>query len=248
MFHGPALPGATPPAVWPAPVSAVSSRLPALALLALAVPAARAETVGPFLDDVLDTGFVDEEPAPCSTTTLRDGVQLPPAPGLYKRWHPDREWGTPTMIEVLTTVAERMAWLAPDADPIVIGDISARGGGYLAGHRSHRGGIDADIGIYWGDGRQYQQGFIPVRPDQLDARTNWLLIRALFDTGQVERILLDRSLIRVIRDWTVESGTLTPAEARAIFPPPGEYVWNETGVVHHVDGHKHHMHVRLRCP
>ena len=52
------------------------------------------------------------------------------------------------MIDVLTSVAEEVAWLVPEADPLVIGDISKHRGGPLPGHLSHRAGLDVDIGPF----------------------------------------------------------------------------------------------------
>lgn len=189
------------------------------------------------------------DPRRCSKHWLFSGRQLPPAPTLYKRWHADKAWGTPEMLNVLQSGAEEMTWLAPNADPIVVGDISSHRGGHLQGHKSHKGGLDADIGLYWGDGKMFMGGFRVVTPRDLDARSNWLLIRAMLDTGDVERILLDQKLINVLRRYTIDAGELTAAEANRIFWRSSDpRVWSKEGVVHHVQGHKHHMHVRVKCP
>lgn len=220
-------------------------------LLLLALSPAWAAPVGPQLDHEIDTGIQDDAESPistCSKASLRNGVQLPEAAGLYKIWFPEKAWGTQDMIDVITVAAEEMAWMMPEADPIVVGDISRKDGGYLEGHKSHRGGMDVDLGLYWGNGRQHQQGFMVITPQQLDAQANWMLIRALLQTGKVERILLDRKLIDAIRRWAVVNGELTSEQADEIFPPRGTpRVWALTGVVHHATNHKHHMHVRLVC-
>ena len=41
----------------------------------------------------------------CYTKTLRNGIQLPDNPTLYRRWTPSKAWGTPEMIEVLSSAA-----------------------------------------------------------------------------------------------------------------------------------------------
>ena len=185
----------------------------------------------------------------CSEQALRAGIQLPERPELYGAWDRDRVWGTAEMIEAITRAAEEMAWLMPHADPIVIGDISRRYGGALAGHKSHRGGIDADIGIYTTGGRQPQGGgFTTVTPQNIDYEANWLFWRSLLDTGLVDRILLDQTLIDAMRAWTIQSGNLTVEEAHYIFAPAGTpQLWARTGVFQHAVNHHHHIHLRVRC-
>jgi hypothetical protein len=85
-----------------------------------------------------------------------------------------------------------------------------------------------------------------VEPSALDLEANWLLIRSLMDTGLVERILLDRSFIIRLRRYVIQTGELTSSEAFRLFPQD-EDPWVMTGVVHHVTGHRHHMHVRVSC-
>ena len=92
----------------------------------LAAPAARAET---------------------GETNARQfwaGWQLPSADGLYERWDPRRSWGASHLIEALQDVSHRVAFELPMADPIMIGDISHRGGGRMPWHRTHDKGIDVD--------------------------------------------------------------------------------------------------------
>lgn len=199
-------------------------------------------------DAVGDTGEVDES---CDATRLVDGVRLPELPDLYTTWDPDRAWGTRTLAETLVHVAEEMRWQFPYGDPLVVGDISREGGGPLQGHRSHQGGLDVDIGIYWGKANQHQQGFRTVTTDDIDLAANLAFVQALFATGAVERILLDRSLIRALRDYAIDSGEMTEAAAHAMFILPEDGVEGSLfaldQVVHHVPGHHHHFHVRVRC-
>lgn len=224
-----------------------------LALISLAL-ATDGEAESPWLEgeDEPEVVTITDQGEPwswCYKKSLRNGVQLPHNPTLYKRWHPEKAWGTPEMIEVLTSAAEEMAWVMPHADPIVVGDISTRRGGRLQGHKSHRGGVDADIGLYWGDGQMFMRGFQNVSVRDLDREANWQLIRAMLDTGHVERILLDNQLVRALRRYVIAEGHLSKEEAWRVFPSSGSgEMWRKTGVVHHSPGHKHHMHVRVFCP
>lgn len=196
----------------------------------------------------LDTGG----PAVCSETRLAAGVKLPYLPDLYNVLIPDTSYGTQLMAETLVSVMQEMRWRFPHADPLMVGDISRQGGGMLSGHRSHRAGRDADVGIYFHEGKQpVGGGFRTVTPDELDLEVNLFFIRALLDTGDVERILLDQRLIRELRRHAIDSGVMTEDQARATFILPEDGLSGSMfalhGVVHHVPGHDNHYHVRVRC-
>ena len=218
-------------------------------LTTLALSLAHAQSMGPWLNEALPAPMdsAEQRLGTCPKSHLSNGVQLPAAPDLYKRWHPDKAWARAEMVEAITRVSEEMAWLMPEADPIVIGDISTRYGGVLEGHKSHRAGVDADVGLYWGNGRMHKGGFRDVSASELDLEANWLLIRSLLDTGLVERILLDQRLINALRAYTIASGELTEDEAERIFPLGYTRMWTHTGVVHHAPNHKEHLHLRVLC-
>ena len=231
-------------------------------LTAPAMAAAPGEAlIGPtpgVLDTALshDTGdgaspFGQTPEALCSTHQLHRDVatQLPDRPELYTIWDRDKAWGTPEMVEAITAAAEEMAWLMPHADPIIVGDISRRYGGHLSGHKTHRAGIDADLGIFMTGARQTEQGgFVPVTPATLDYEANWLFWQSLLDSGHVDRILLDQRLIDAMRVWTVAEGHLSEEDASYTFPPRGTpRLWARTGVFQHAPNHHHHIHLRVRC-
>lgn len=226
-------------------------RAPALLFTSLfASSAALAQPgIGPWLDEAIPS----EEPGElggqteCLDQSLIGGVQLIEQPELFLTMAPDAAWGRPEMIELITRAAEEMAWLKPENDPIVVGDISRRYGGFLDGHKSHRGGVDVDLGLYWGKGQMLKTGFKQGHPDELDLESNWLFIRSMLDTGLVDRILLDQRIIDRLKKWTVENGELTPEQAEKIFPPANAKRWTMTGIVHHTENHREHMHVRIRC-
>ena len=69
----------------------------------------------------------------------------------------------------------------------------------------------------------------------------------VLDTGMIERILLDQRNIDRIKQYTIQSGELTRAEANRIFPEPQSRDRYLTGVVHHAPDHQEHMHVRTLC-
>lgn len=225
-----------------------------ISTLLLVAGIALARPPGPLDEPILapvetgDTGGFEEDEHQCDTQFLRDGMELPANEALYLRWHPSRSWGRPELVEVITAAAEQVAWRVPGADPIVVGDMSREGGGHLSGHRSHRGGLDADIGLYWGESRQHLHGFMDIPASRLDVATTWALLDAMLETGLVERVLMDQSHIRRLRTYVQLAGIMTEAEAWSVFPQADSPdIWNTEGVVQHVDGHRNHLHVRVRC-
>lgn len=176
-------------------------------------------------------------------------AQLPHSEGMLVRWDARRSYGSWLLVQTLTDVSERLAWELPHADPLMVGDISRRGGGAMPGHKTHDKGIDADIGLYMRGGRQPLGGFLEIRPRELDVASTWVTIRALLDTGNVQHILLDQDHIERLRSYLVHEVGMEEAEVDAIFTKPGERPdWQARGVVTHAPNHRSHLHVRITAP
>ena len=219
------------------------------ALFLLLIDSAQADW-GPFPAELEEYGerVMVIDSIPCSRSNLIDGVQLPHSPENYKIRNPNKAWGTRSMINVIRTATEEVSWYIPEADPLFIGDISTEKGGKLGTHLSHKGGSDADIGIYWGKGKQSPYGLVTVSPERFDARTNWVLIRSMLNDKNFERILVDQKLVDKLREYVIREGELSIDEARYVFPKKMHgSIWLREGVVHHHPGHKHHFHVRTHC-
>lgn len=198
----------------------------------------------------LDTGDTGDTAATggCSSQYLRNGVQLPDLPLFYHRAFPAGAWGTQTMVDVLVETARHMRWLMPEASPLLIGDLSDPNGGYMEGHKSHRGGLDADVGIYKTGGWQSPTGFTTLNASTFDLEANWALISTFLDTGKIDMILLDQGHINRLKAYTLRTGLLDEEEIARIFPDPGSREsWASTGIVRHVSGHADHLHVRVLC-
>ena len=232
-------------------------------MVALATSGVRAAERGPLLDQEGPT-FEQDDPTPipdgpadtglpaeiCDESQLVEGVQLPENPDLYTVFNENAAWGTPRMVQTLIAVSEEMAWRFPEIQPLVVGDISREGGGAFPPHRSHRGGIDVDLGLYNRGGKQGRGGFLTLPAEELDLDMNLAFVQALFATGNVERILLDRSLIKALRDHAIQTGAMTEDDARRMFILPEEAMERPFGmdqIVHHVQGHENHFHVRVYC-
>jgi len=179
-------------------------------------------------------------------TQLFASQQLPREPGLYYRWDPSRSWGQPALVETMRQVSQELAWILPNADPLLIGDVSRRGGGRIYGHTTHNVGIDVDVGLYTGDGDQPYGGFIDVTSNDLDLAANWAVIRTLLNTDRVAFILLDQRHIDQLRRYLLVDLKMAEELVDPIFPIIDERMpWNQRGVVRHAPNHRSHLHVRI---
>src|SRR5258706_287689 len=92
----------------------------------------------------------------------------------------------------------------PASAPARLSHIGLADGGYLKPHRSHQSGRDADIGFFYKDDRTPAPR---VRRDKLmDPARNWALIRALVTETDVQVILVDRSIQKVLKTWALSAG------------------------------------------
>jgi penicillin-insensitive murein endopeptidase len=78
---------------------------------------------------------------------LLGGVELRPGQSILWHRQNERHWGSPRFVGALERAAAKVSKERGGA-PLVVGDLSARFGGHLAGHASHRSGRDADILFY----------------------------------------------------------------------------------------------------
>ncbi len=202
-------------------------------------PALEGEVIPSGAPSVEDTGTVG-----CSDEFLSGGELLPELPLFYTRHQPDASWGSPEMVSLLVETGRHMRWLLPAASPMNIGDISARRGGFLTGHISHRGGLDADVGIYSTGGYQNPRGFDRLG-DNFDVEANWALISTMLATGHVDFILLDQSHIARLKKYVLSRGLMTQDEVEQVFPSARQ--WEYTGIIRHAVNHVDHLHVRVLC-
>lgn len=227
------------------------------ALFLFAIATANAGVLGPWLDNEpsaggLDTGTPEiayADPPVCGSYNSKVSVALPESNDTLLVADPTRAHGSPYLVDLLTYTGETMAILRPEADRILIGDLSTRGGGPLPPHITHRQGVDADIGLYAKGGVQpIQTGFRRLTSETLDYEANWQLIQTLLGTGRVDFILLDQKLIDAMRTWLLENDVATRSEVDNIFPPAGTpRIWEMDGVVIHAPRHDNHLHVEVRC-
>lgn len=211
-------------------------------------PPPRAEAPALALDDRAFEARFRADPASlgsmsvgrASAGLLLNGVQMPKG----ERWdlvNPAHAWGTRETVDALTLCIDRVNERFPGSPPIVIGHLSAKGGGHLSPHVSHQSGRDADVGFYYRSGRR---PFVRATADNLDPARTWALMRAALLETDVEMILVDTSIQRLLVDHAVKSGE-DPAFLDRVFQVRGK---NPRAPVRYARGHNNHLHFRFHNP
>jgi len=184
-------------------------------------------------------------PIPRCGAGYRHHLPLLPDSADYTHTSAGVSHGSAQLIEAIQVVAKEMRTAYPNIDPLFIGRLNQPGGSrnkYLM----HQDGLDGDIGIYTLDGEQAKFGR-EATPTTLDKEHTWAEIKAFFDTGRVQWILLDQSLINTLRHWVIATGKMSESSAVHMFKPAGQHAYLDDNVVMHVPGHKNHMHVHMKC-
>jgi penicillin-insensitive murein DD-endopeptidase len=183
---------------------------------------------------------------------LEGAVRL--APGARIRFSNPRgaHWGLPALVSMLERSAHRVGQRYQGAS-LLIGDLSRRHGGDIAGHHSHESGRDADIAFLF-VGRHGE----PVAPTEFlavdesgvavekrayrfDVARNWALVEAwVTDPGaRIEHIFLADHLRERLLAYARARGTYLPVLHRAALAlrQPSRGL-----------SHDDHFHVRIECP
>lgn len=189
---------------------------------------------------------------------LRRGVELPEyGPGFEWFRHQGRShYGTPALVNAIAHAAAE-AWPGPEAPPLLVGDLSARYGGQIPGHRSHRSGRDADLLFFFttpSGAPVRSPGFVRVGPDglapaapspgaryyRLDVKRTWAFARALITCPHADVVWLfvsepvEAQLISYARALGEDPALLERAER--VMQQPSDSA-----------PHDDHFHLRVAC-
>ncbi|HUJ25507.1 MAG TPA: penicillin-insensitive murein endopeptidase [Myxococcales bacterium] len=153
----------------------------------------------------------------------------------------DLAWGARETVDALETAFRAVHQKFPDSAPARLSHIGAKEGGYLRPHRSHQSGRDADIGFFYKSDKVPRRG---ARRDRLmDLPRNWALIRALLTQTDVQFILVDRGVQKVLREYAVSVGEDREWVASLFAKANGQ-----KPMIMHARRHKDHFHVRFYAP
>jgi penicillin-insensitive murein endopeptidase len=172
---------------------------------------------------------------------LFNPASLPPSPNWEVAPNADT-WGTSETLAALQVAVDTVHELFPDTPPVFIGDISGNLGGRLHRHESHQSGRDVDLGYYYKPGLGSWATLGTAA--NLDLPRNWALVRALLVRTDVEAILLDIRVQRLLyqyalsisedKDWLDHVFQCARGTAHAI--------------IRHWPNHRTHYHVRFYNP
>ncbi|HEX6275816.1 MAG TPA: penicillin-insensitive murein endopeptidase, partial [Polyangiaceae bacterium] len=186
-----------------------------------------------------------------------DGVELPATGKGFVRYRPKgvNHYGRTRLVQALEGVAAEMVKNDPATPPLVIGDLSARWGGKIPGHQSHRTGRDVDLLFYYVTPRGARvpaPGFIRVEADGLarvpdtgellrfDVEHQWRLVRALLESPGlgVQFMFVSKNVEALLVDYALARGE--PLElvlrAQSVLLEPGDSM-----------PHDDHVHLRIAC-
>lgn len=187
---------------------------------------------------------------------LTNAVELPrEGTGYRVLAQNERHFGTPRFVGAVTRAAAKVAAERPGST-LVVGDLSARHGGRISSHASHRTGRDADLLLYMTtlDGAPVATtDFVHVGNDGLafdekkdrflrfDVEREWLLVKSLVedDDARVQWLFVSKPVEAMLLEWARargESGdTIVRAMDAMLQPgPPAQ-------------PHDDHIHVRIAC-
>lgn len=169
-----------------------------------------------------------------------------------KRGSENEVYGHPALVLMLYRSAKEIARSVPGS-VMLVGDLSRKGGGALAGHNSHQSGRDADIGFYVLDKRgkpKLPERFVTFTADgkatdgsgdTFDDRRNWLLVQSW---ARDKRAGLSHIFVSTgLRARLLKYGASHAAHKR--------YVGEVAALMKQPDSssaHDDHFHVRISCP
>ncbi|MBI5501025.1 MAG: penicillin-insensitive murein endopeptidase [Deltaproteobacteria bacterium] len=184
---------------------------------------------------------------------LEAGVLVPDRGDGFRAYRErERRYGSRRLTEVLEETA---GWLQErwDGATLWIGDLSARSGGAVAGHHSHRAGRDVDLLFFTtsADGSagrrarfmRFGEDGLAVGvagPVSLDLERNWALVAHLLEEypQDVQWIFVSHGVKAALLTYALESGASLDTVERAV------------SVLHQPSDsapHDDHFHVRLYC-
>jgi len=202
--------------------------------------------------------------APESTTSLghpfygrlRDGIRMPAQGPNHKvqRSTIRRDWvyGTGYLVRGMLLAAAELSRLAPDGEPLVLGNLSRRGGGDISMSMSHNSGRDVDIAYYTADlrGNPVASEYHRFRSDgrsrkapnrlTLDVPRNWAAVKAFMTSTEfdVQWVIVAPHIEALLLEHARAAGEPADLIARAadmMMQPSYAKV------------HDNHIHLRVLC-
>jgi hypothetical protein len=178
--------------------------------------------------------------------SVEGAMPMVDGPGRILRHTPWKAWATRTTVATIDLVLREWARRYPSEQPIIVGNLSARGGGRLQPHSSHQSGRDVDLSYpqIW----DHKSELAPqdMNERNLNRELTWSLLELLNETTAVEAVYIDRKLQQLLYQFALESGRYSKKnlENWMEYPSP---TGTGSPIIQHVPGHSDHLHVRFKC-
>jgi len=165
--------------------------------------------------------------------------QLESGPG-FKVRNGARAWGS---FLAITTIADVMASYArryAKAMPMLIYDLSRKGGGYFKPHKSHRAGRDVDIPYVL---KKRFKAWSRAHASTIEPARSWFLVRSFLQTKKVKYIFMEYPLQRVLYKYAMKTKVSKTWLKKVFQYPRGRHAGK--AIIRHEPGHDTHFHVRF---
>ncbi|MET0402632.1 MAG: penicillin-insensitive murein endopeptidase [Cystobacter sp.] len=150
---------------------------------------------------------------------------------------PELAWATQETVDYVARAIREVRARYPKAPALRVNQISSKDGGYLRPHKSHQAGRDVDLGFYYPTVDPIR---VRERERYIDLELNWALIKALVQHTDVQMILVDKRVQKVLREYALAQGE-DSEWVHSLFSGPSP-------LIKHARGHRDHFHVRFFNP
>jgi len=194
-----------------------------------------------------DPDVVSESVGYPGVGSIHGAVPMPEGPGRKLTATPWKAWATASTVAALDRALRAWAERMPDADPILVGNLSSPTGGKLEPHASHQSGRDVDLGYPQKRRKEEELGWRKITKDNVAPEETWTLLKILVETGAVEVVIMDRSIQKMLYDYAMKHGTVSKRDLRSWLEYPRD-AGSGGALVVHAPRHDDHLHVRFACP
>lgn len=171
---------------------------------------------------------------------LINGVQATRTP-YYEPVSPSGAWGTQETLNYLNSALTRVHEQFAGTPALGLGDISGEHGGPNPPHHSHQSGRDVDIAYFYSDKSRW---YARASAKNLDLPRTWAFVRALIAETDVDLILIDHTLQRLLEEHARQQGDDSTWLDGVFRGVPGKL----RPIIRHAPGHATHIHVRFFNP
>ncbi|MBE4751228.1 LysM peptidoglycan-binding domain-containing protein [Corallococcus sp. ZKHCc1 1396] len=148
---------------------------------------------------------------------------------------PESAWGTEETVNYVMAAIRAVREQYPNVPPLRVNRLSTKDGGYMRPHKSHQNGRDVDLGFYYPTAEPVRER---ERERYIDVAMNWALVRSLVTNTDVQLILVDKRVQKVLYDYALSIG-----EDKAWLDSLFNAGFNS--VIKHARRHRDHFHVRF---